>query len=305
MTARRANRSLVVIGSVALCISWPASAIALFQARAVGLAISLFGLGLSLGPCLAGYALARDPHKQTWRRLVLATGGLAILAFALVDAVNLDLDGFFELLILGTMGAAVGHTMVTTIIGPMVFGRLLCGWGCWRAMVLELLPVGRGAGRRSGVWAWTPLVGLAASIGAAALCARVLHFRPGGIPGHMRGDSVTPVAVGIAVYYVAALALAFALRDQRAFCKYLCPSGLVLRWTSRRALLRVVARAELCTDCGACSDECPMDIAVAERVRAGARIGAGDCILCQRCVTACPGGALTTTLRLRREPRAN
>jgi ferredoxin len=38
-----------------------------------------------------------------------------------------------------------------------------------------------------------------------------------------------------------------------------------------------------------------MDIPVAERVRMGTRIGAGDCILCQRCVVSCPTGALTTS----------
>jgi ferredoxin-type protein NapH len=294
MTTEGPSWVLLVISSVVLLVSWPSAAILLFRANATGLAISLFGLGLSLGPCLAGYALARKALKQRWRQLILATGGLAILAFSLVDAINLDLDGFFALVILGTMGAAVGHTMATTLIGPMVFGRLLCGWGCWRAMVLELLPTGRGSARRTGVWALTPFVGMAASVGAAVQYDTALHVRPGGIPGHMRGDSVWPVAAGVGVYYLAAIGLALALRDQRAFCKYLCPTGLVLRLTSRRALLHVVANAELCTECGACSVECPMDIPVAARVSAGTRIGSGNCILCQRCVTSCPSGALAT-----------
>ena len=56
---------------------------------------------------------------------------------------NLDLEGFFMLLLLGTGGAAVGHTMIMVIAGPMLFGRVLCGWGCWRSMILELLPAGR------------------------------------------------------------------------------------------------------------------------------------------------------------------
>ena len=110
----------------------------------------------------------------------MTAGGLGILMFSLVDAVNLDLDGFFELLILGTAGVAIGHTMVTTIIGPLIFGRILCGWGCWRAMVLERLPVGKGSGRRRGVWVWIPLVGVAISFVAAALFALA--------PGHLRID---------------------------------------------------------------------------------------------------------------------
>jgi ferredoxin-type protein NapH len=296
-TPRRVNRALLVFSTIVLLVFWPLAAVALFRGNAWGLAIALFLGGLSEGLCLAGYALARPARKQWWRWLVLATGGLGILMFSLVDGVNLDLDGFFELLLLGTAGAAIGHTMVTTIVGPLIFGRLLCGWGCWRAMVLERLPVGKGSGRRQGVWVWTPLVGVAVSLAAAALFALVLDFQPGGAPGHLRSSSMSRVAAGVAVYYAAAMTLALALHDQRAFCKYLCPTGFILRWTSRPALLHVRARAEACTGCEACTKVCPMDIPVAERVRRGTSIGKGDCILCQRCVVSCPTGALKTILR--------
>jgi ferredoxin-type protein NapH len=296
-TPRKVNRALLVFSAIVLLVFWPLAAVALFRGNAWGLAMALFLGGLSEGLCLAGYALARPARKQGWRWLVMATGGLGILMFSLVDGVNLDLDGFFELLLLGTAGAAIGHTMVTTIVGPLLFGRLLCGWGCWRALVLERLPVGKGSGRRQGVWGWTPLVAVAVSFAAAALFALVLDFQPGGAPGPLRGGSMWRVAAGVAVYYGAAMALALALHDQRAFCKYLCPTGFILRWTSRPAFLHVRARAEACTGCEACTKVCPMDIPVAERVRRGTSIGKGDCILCQRCVVSCPAGALKTILK--------
>jgi ferredoxin-type protein NapH len=294
---RRVSRALLVFSAIALLVFWPLGAVVLVRGNAWGLAMAFFLGGLSEGPCLAAYALARPDRKQWWRWLVLATGGLGILLFSLVDAVNLDLDGFFELLILGTAGAAIGHTMVTTVVGPLLFGRVLCGWGCWRAMVLERLPVGKGSGRRQGVWLWTPLVGVAVSLGAAALFALMFDIQPDRAPGHLRGGSMWRVAAGVAVYYAAAVALALALHDQRAFCKYLCPTGFILHWTSRPALLHVWARAEACTGCEACTKVCPMDIPVAERVRRGTSIGKGDCILCQRCVVSCPTGALKTSLK--------
>ncbi len=286
-TPRRVSRALLVFSTIALLVFWPLAAVVLVRLHTLGLAIALFLGGLSEGLCLAGYALARVDRKQWWRWLVLATGGSGILVFSLVDAVNLDLDGFFQLLLLGTAGAAIGHTLVTTIVGPLIFGRVLCGWGCWRSMVLERLPVGKGSGRRRGGWVWTPLFGVAVSIAAAAFFALA--------PGHTRGDSLWSVAAGVAVYYTAAIALALSLHDQRAFCKYLCPTGFILRWTSRPALLHVSARAEACTNCEACTKVCPMDIPVAARVRMGTRIGKGDCILCQRCVESCPAGALKTS----------
>jgi polyferredoxin len=286
---------LLVVSALSLLVFWPLAAVALFRAHAGGLALAFFLGGLSTGPCLAGYAFARPGRKQWWRWIVLVAGGSGILAFSLIDGVELDLHGFFELLLLGTAGVAIGHTMVTTLIGPLIFGRVLCGWGCWRAMVLERLPLGRGSGRRRGVWRWTPLAGVALSLAAAALFALALDVRSGGASGPTGGAGLWRVAAGVAVYYAAAIALALVLRDQRAFCKYLCPTGFVLRWTSRRALLHVSARAEACDDCGACTRVCPMDIPVAERVRTGTRIGTGDCILCQRCVVSCPTGALTTS----------
>ena len=144
---RRVSRALLVVSAIFLLVLWPLAAVVLLRGNALGFAIALFGSGLQ-GSFLAGYTFARAARKQWWRWLVMSAGGLGIFMFSLVDAVNLDLDGFFELLILGTAGVAIGHTMVTTIIGPLIFGRILCGWGCWRAMLLERLPVGKGSGRR-------------------------------------------------------------------------------------------------------------------------------------------------------------
>ncbi len=266
-------------------------------------AVALLLLGFSLGPCLAGYATAPRALKQQQRRLVLVAGGLSILAPSLLAGASLDLEGFFALLLAGAGGAAIGHTLVTVIVGPLVFGRVLCGWGCWRAMVLELLPVGRGRGRRRGPWAALPYVGLATSAGSVALGYFLLGHRPGG-PGASAEAGLASVLVACGVYYVASIGLALALDDQRAFCKYLCPSSAILRWTSRPALLRVAARPDECNACGACTRACPMDVDVAALAAGGRRIGPGDCVLCQRCVQACPTGALRLTFSPSRPPLA-
>ena len=265
-------------------------------------AVSLFALGLSLGPCLTAYATAPRPLKQLQRRVVLLVGGLSVLAPALLGAGSMDLEGFFLLLFAGTAGAALGHTLVTVIAGPLVFGRALCGWGCWRAMVLELLPARRGPGRRRGAWALLPYLGLATSAGAAlGLLARG-HRPPA--PTGAPTASLLPVLVACVVYYAASIGLAVALGDQRAFCKYLCPSSAILRFTSRPALLRIAARPDACTGCGACSRVCPMDVDVAALAAAGGRIGPGECVLCQRCVHACPKDALQLTFGAAPPPHA-
>jgi len=216
----------------------------------------------------------------------------------------LDLEGFFTLLFAGTMGAAIGHNLVTVIAGPMLFGRLVCGWGCWRSMVLELLPIGRSPGRRRGAWTFLALGGLAATAGNGASSVLMPGHRASGPPDVLRATSLGWIGLGFGVYYAASLGLAFALKDQRAFCKYLCPNSAILRVTSRFSLLKMSAKRELCDACGACSQICPMDIDVAQFAARGLRVGSGDCILCQQCAHACHTGALRLTagLGMAREP---
>src|SRR3974390_2588492 len=182
---------------------------------------------------MGAYAIVPTARKQMARRMVLLTGGLSIMAFSLLGKANLDLEGFFMLLFLGAAGAAIGHTLITVIIGPLFFGRFLGGGGCWRAMILELLPIRPSPGRRRGVWNFVPFFGLAVSIGAAAALVFVLGHHPGGTPGAIHSGSVRSILIGFGIYYAASIGLAFALRDQRAFCKYLCPSGVIIGATSR------------------------------------------------------------------------
>jgi polyferredoxin len=298
MNSDKPNVTLLAFAGLITCVTWPLAAILWFRLGERALGISLFGLGLSLGPFLATYSIVPRARKQKARRVVLFTGGLTIMAFSLLGGVNLDMEGFFALVFTGTMGAAIGHNLVTVIVGPMLFGRLLCGWGCWRSMVLELLPIGRSAGRRRGRWTFLAFVGLSATVGAGALFVFALAGRTVAHSAALHATSVGSLIIGFAIYYVASIGLAFALKDQRAFCKYLCPNSAILRVTSRFSLLKMSANRGLCDACGACSQVCPMDIDVAQFAALGRRVASGDCILCQRCAHACPTGALGLTVRL-------
>jgi polyferredoxin len=120
----------------------------------------------------------------------------------------------------------------------------------------------------------------------------VLGHHPGGVPGSMHTASLKAIAGGFGIYYAASIGLAFALGDQRAFCKYLCPSAVILRLTSRLSLLKMATSRQMCDACGACSSTCPMDIDVSHFAATGSSISTGACILCQRCAQVCPTGAV-------------
>ena len=53
---------------------------------------------------------------------------------------NMQIEGFWYYLFLGTFEAATIHYAVAKIFGPLFFGRGWCGYACWTAMVLNFLP---------------------------------------------------------------------------------------------------------------------------------------------------------------------
>lgn len=100
---------------------------------------------------------------------------------------------------------------------------------------------------------------------------------------------------GNVLYYVIGIVLAYALQDNRAFCKYVCPIPVLQKIPSRFALLKIVGNAEKCNDCGACNKMCPMDIRISEYVLDNQRVLSTECILCFECVNVCAKGALDTS----------
>ena len=96
--------------------------------------------------------------------------------------------------------------------------------------------------------------------------------------------------IGNALYYAAGIALAFAFKDNRAFCKYLCPITIFLKPASYFSLLRVKCDTEKCVSCGACKKVCPMDVDITDNSRK--RKNGTECILCFECVKSCPVDAL-------------
>ncbi len=253
--------------------------------------IALFGLCLVLG--FGAYAVLPRKTKPLARKLALVLGGASGLLFSLSSRNSLDLEGLLFLLLAAAMGAAIVHHLITVFVGPMIFGRVWCAWGCWTAMVLDLLPFSRSAGRRGGMWRVLPLWALALTVGVVALARHGFGYR--GVatvhsPSHP-AELYWILAVNI-LYYGAGGTMAFYLKDNRAFCKYVCPTAVLLRLTSRFSAVRIAGRKDTCDDCGACTRMCPMDIRISDYVRRGERVLSTECILCRTCISVCPSDTL-------------
>lgn len=252
----------------------------------------LFGyIGTALGIGLGLYATLPKKKKQWGRKLTLVlVGGLLLVYVGGISSENIQIEWVFFSVLAGLGGAALMHYLIAKIVGPVLFGRLWCGWACWTLMVLDLLPFQRSPGRLPDQFGWARYAHFAGSLGLVLLLWFGFNYRedirfnsPAGLQWLVAGNLL---------YYVVAVGLAFSLGDNRAFCKYVCPIPVFMKTTSRFALLKIEGDRNKCTECGACEKICPMDIRVMDYVREGRRVLSTECMLCQTCITVCVPDAL-------------
>jgi ferredoxin-type protein NapH len=287
-------------------IRWPALYL-LGYFLLVGLTLALLGggpaqvvffgvIGVSTGAGFLIQARAR-PRRKVWgKKLSLALVGLGLLLGAgIFGRQSFQLEGFFFYLLAGVSAGVVTHYLVAKIVGPLFIGRAWCGWGCWIWMVLDWLPWKRSPGRRPGLGRLR-VVHLALSFTLVAVLVYAFGYHHGF--EWKRTDGLWWFVGSCGLYYAAGIALAAALRDNRAFCKYLCPNSVLLRAGNRLSLLKVSGHGATCDGCGACDRICPMDVRVASFVQAGTRVLDPECTVCQSCIAACPQGSLALTLGL-------
>lgn len=253
-------------------------------------------IGAAIGIGIGVYSAL--PRRKRWigRRIAqFLVGGYMLVFIGMVQRENMQLEGFFFYLLSGFFTGAVLHYLIAKIVGPLVFNRGWCGWACWTAMVLDMLPFRRNkSGRLPGKWGWLRY----AHFGLSLVLVLVLWFGVGYRAEHRGPNELWWLLVGNAFYYLSAVILAFGLQDNRAFCKYLCPIPTLQKITSRYSVLKIEGKAELCNNCGACVRMCPMDIRIPEYAQRGLRVISTECILCFECVDACPCGALDSSFKL-------
>lgn len=260
----------------------------LFEAVAVALWIAkdnlFYLLNFSyIGGCLALGTVLFTAGKRYARHFVqLAVGSYMLLYLGIISRENMQIEGFWYYLFLGVFEAATIHYAVAKIFGPLVFGRGWCGYACWTAMVLDFLPykVPKEPRRKIG---WIRYITFAASLifVAALFLAHV---------GSLERIMFWAFIIGNILYYTAGIILAFFFKDNRAFCKYICPITVFLKPMSYFSLIRLKCDKEKCVSCGKCKRVCPMNVDVTDNSRK--RKNGTECILCMECVKNCPKDAL-------------
>lgn len=235
-----------------------------------------------IGICIGVGMTLSAAGKKYAREFVQFGVGLYMFVFlGLICKENMQIEGFWYYLLSGFFGAGVLHYAVAKIFGPLLFGRGWCGYCCWTAMILDLLPYKQPQGPRK------KLGFIRYIMFALALILVLLLFHFGKATKH---TLFVLFLIGNLVYYVLGITLAVLFKDNRAFCKYICPITVFLKPMSYFSLLRIRCDEEKCIHCGKCLKVCPMDVEVNNDSRQ--RKNATECILCQKCKKECPVKAL-------------
>ena len=238
---------------------------------------SYIGISLSLGIFLLG---RKYPYA---RRVVQLLVGLYMLVYlGLINRENMQIEGFWYYLFTGVFEAATIHYAVAKIFGPLIFGRGFCGYACWTAMVLDFLPYKTRALPRKNIgWIRYLTFALSFLFVSALFLLKV---------GNLERIMFWAFLLGNLAYYLVGIALAFLFKDNRDFCKYICPVTVFLKPMSYFSLVRIRCDENKCISCGKCKKVCPMDVEMTDNSRK--RKNGTDCILCMECVKVCPKGAL-------------
>lgn len=238
---------------------------------------SYIGIAIALGIFLF---LRKYQHARRVTQLLV---GLYMLVYlGIICRENMQIEGFWYYLFLGVFEAATIHYAVAKIFGPLIFGRGWCGYACWTAMVLDFLPYRVPKQPRKNI-GWIRYLTFALSL-IFVVALFLTHV------GNMEKIMFRVFLIGNLLYYAVGIGLAFLFRDNRAFCKYICPITVFLKPMSYFSLLRITCDKDKCISCGKCKRVCPMDVDVTDNSRK--RKNGTECILCFECVKNCPKDAL-------------
>ncbi len=194
-----------------------------------------------------------------------------------------------------------------SFIGVLV-GRFICGWLCLFGLIQELLymiPVPKVTVKEQ----IDRVLRFAKYIFLFGFCMlAVLIFRnkfgslpyfckyvcpigmlEGGIPLIIINDAIRG-ALGFLFawkFIILITIIVLSMIIYRPFCKYICPLGAFYSLFQKISFLRIEVNIDLCVECGACAENCKM------QVNPALNPNSLECIRCGECISICPKSALS------------
>ena len=199
-------------------------------------------------------------------------------------------NGQFPLFTIGSLG-----------VYGMLLGRAFCGWACPFGTMHDLLSQPNAKRRIQARNYWYTkyiILFLALALAWIALDTVFCKFCPSGslfaaIPFRL----LYPEAVEFGLFFyihmfTLALTIVLALLISRFWCRYLCPLGAIAGAFNKVSIVNISLDEKRCKKCFLCLEACGMKITKLEDIG-----NSTDCILCGRCVEACPEKALSFQMK--------
>lgn len=293
---RREDTSAAQLGAMSVCLAlllpvWFMNPQLLLLERFIpqgGLVqITLAALWATLAAgWLGDRSMASQARMRLWRLFSLVFFGQLVLGLAVES--RFLLTGSLHLPVPGLIAAGpvyrgggwfmLGLFGLSTLLAGAAWCSQLCYFGIWDATAAantKSRPAPRWLPRlRLGMLALTLLTALGLRLAGTSAAAALAC-------GLLLGLLLVPCAL-----------LFSRARGYAAYCRGICPLGLLAQWLGRAAPWRV-RRVGDCCGCMACVRACRQDAMNEAALEKG--IAANTCHLCRDCIHVCPKGALALT----------
>ncbi|MCK4313866.1 4Fe-4S binding protein [Candidatus Bathyarchaeota archaeon] len=183
----------------------------------------------------------------------------------------------------------------------MLLGKAFCGWACPFGALHDLLSYLRGDKSFEVRRFWfVKFIVLFVVLGAAwyAMDTVFCKFCPSGslfgaIFFRLRYPQSLTFNLPFAIHmFTLALTIVLALLISRFWCRYLCPLGAIAGAFNKVSIVNISLDEKKCKKCFVCLEACGMGITKLKDIGSST-----DCILCGRCVEACPEKVLRFTIK--------
>lgn len=226
--------------------------------------------------------------RQISRRcLQLVLAGFLFGWLSLYIGVNFQFPEIFFDFSAGIVTGALIQLLVARIILPFFFGNAFCSRACWTGAFFEFInsktSCKKTPKKRSNIIAWGYLIFL------VALSLFVAFFWNPAENLVLRRYWI----IGENLFIISCGLILTSIWGSRAYCRMLCPFLTISSIIAPYSIFKITpVKAENCNSCNLCNIACPMLIDVMSYVHNKERINERTCLLCERCVSACPKNVL-------------
>lgn len=196
---------------------------------------------------------------------------------------------------------------ILVFISVLLLGRAFCGWFCWFGGYLNLIEWGIGdkmkirIPRRILLYLGAiPFVSLAIKVYHSMLLTWIRKGVPSTFAIQLAdvepwGGQQTGISILLTlILFGPVLLFVF---GRRAWCRYLCPIGALLKIFNSLSLGRMRLVNDECIGCGKCNRVCDMQVDVMGDLNTHGEIRSLNCNRCLKYTDACPTDSIAFSLR--------